>query len=974
MPQIDLRHYVVSRSGTWTEAARLAETFQPQRLMLAWQRDQITLAGPLRVKVTFYAENVTLDAQGVSHFHPSQIYSYVLEIPPGQTWSYQLHEEAGVIGRLGNNAGYNLVIEPAGLKIPVQVLEPRFEIPCDFGVANIANVGSFFPSPCEPCPAGVAIGTPPGTVPSLGIPAAAGGCLRPRFFNGMFITREDLDTLVRYTRLKNQMQNRAGGQGVVWGLCVDRDGNKIAVHPGYGVDCCGHDLVVTTPYRVDIATLLRDPAAAPVLAQKGSQCLHLLLEYIECPEDPRPVHGDPCSPEILRCEMSRVRETVRLRLVPRRDYTPEGPMGKFLEELAELEKEPRFVRFVEIARASQKAFTTPATPTEVPYHFAVGFLEQEGAQIQWFNDIQPETTHEVSFSVPTIFHRLSRVYFRVEAAAGQMLLSGRVQNQAGEVITRLAVPSGELAWDVSVAELSSIGETMRVGQYNLPDLRVGSLWGATSVPQVVSSPAISVAVYTVGQGHLAGVQIPAVALTVEQPQLSPWPCAADPCCADGRPLFPVMPPFLHDDPLQPGTPADPKVLLAAVLYGWLASEEARHRLGTDQQVWTGRLSLAMFLYRLGLAFLFKAPSLEDQRTISEMLQRLYEAWCRGFLYPGPRCQGEPDGVILGCVQVAGGDMTTLDPWQGRRYVVHYPLLAHWGEQIGLTPLDVMVSRAMGLVCCLANLPVALPAWPGVDRPETGVGFVPMGRAYFVTAPSTFASVRQLEGRLNIVRREPVSALTLVNRAVALLQEPPAQPARRYVRYEMAEAPWIALVAPEPEEPLGATAVVDSLRLKVREIRPARRTPVPPLLADLSEDLTLALLQQTPLQEIGESPLREPLLRAGVRSLGDLLGTPAGRLHRDLAEEADPRELTRLLQANEKIAAAVAAQVNEVVAAFSASEDIVEPQELLQPERLGRFTERLREAVSGLEGAAIAPEAVDAAVQRLVRKSRRGRPA
>jgi hypothetical protein len=85
---------------------------------------------------------------------------------------------------------------------------------------------------------------------------------------------------------------------------------------------------------VDIATLLRDPASCHLLTE-GPRRLHLLLEYVECPEEPRPVHGDPCSPQVSLCEMSRVRETVRLRLVPPRDYKPDGPIGRFLDRLKE---------------------------------------------------------------------------------------------------------------------------------------------------------------------------------------------------------------------------------------------------------------------------------------------------------------------------------------------------------------------------------------------------------------------------------------------------------------------------------------------------------------------------------------------------------------------------------------------------------------------------------------------------------------
>src|SRR5207248_2766236 len=41
-------------------------------------------------------------------------------------------------------------------------------------------------------------------------------------------------------------------------------------------------------------------------------------------------HGDACATDVTRCEMSRVRETVRLRLIPPRDFDPTNPITKFL--------------------------------------------------------------------------------------------------------------------------------------------------------------------------------------------------------------------------------------------------------------------------------------------------------------------------------------------------------------------------------------------------------------------------------------------------------------------------------------------------------------------------------------------------------------------------------------------------------------------------------------------------------------------
>ncbi len=200
--------------------------------------------------------------------HYNEVDSYILTIPSGQAWPYAINQ-SNIYGKLGSNAGYRVVIRPAPQEIPVPVAQGHEDLPCDYATANIPNTGQFFPSPCEPCPPGVSIGLPPGCGTSLSVRPAPGGCVRPRYFNGMLISREDMETELRYHRLKRKLQNRAAGAGVVWGLNVSRVGSSICVLPGYGVDCCGNDLTVTTPYKVEIRTLLCDPEAAISLRAAG---------------------------------------------------------------------------------------------------------------------------------------------------------------------------------------------------------------------------------------------------------------------------------------------------------------------------------------------------------------------------------------------------------------------------------------------------------------------------------------------------------------------------------------------------------------------------------------------------------------------------------------------------------------------------------------------------------------------------------
>src|SRR5256885_14881360 len=86
--------------------------------------------------------------------------------------------------------------------------------------------------------------------------------VRPRFFGGMLLTEDDLQAIDDYTVAKRRLTNRhMFGPGVVCGLEVDCDPCKpgwLTVAPGYALDCCGNDIVVGCPEKVDALALLRD--------------------------------------------------------------------------------------------------------------------------------------------------------------------------------------------------------------------------------------------------------------------------------------------------------------------------------------------------------------------------------------------------------------------------------------------------------------------------------------------------------------------------------------------------------------------------------------------------------------------------------------------------------------------------------------------------------------------------------------------
>lgn len=87
------------------------------------------------------------------------------------------------------------------------------------------------------------------------------GFMRPHFFPGQLLTEDDLGGLVDYVTAKQKLHNRMlFGDGVACGLEVDCDpcgGGKVTVGAGYALDCCGNDIVVPCPTRVDVIAMVQ---------------------------------------------------------------------------------------------------------------------------------------------------------------------------------------------------------------------------------------------------------------------------------------------------------------------------------------------------------------------------------------------------------------------------------------------------------------------------------------------------------------------------------------------------------------------------------------------------------------------------------------------------------------------------------------------------------------------------------------------
>src|SRR5262249_16858144 len=201
-------------------------------------------------------------------------------------------------------------------------------------------------------------------------------------------------------------------------------------------------------------------------------------------------------------------------------------------------------------------------------------------------------------------------------------------------------------------------------------------------------------------------ELQAVAPPSSQPP--PYPCFAEACDPAGAARFPVPIPWLHADPAKPGSAADPRVIVLAILYAWLASEMTKNKAGTPQEVQSQRLQLAAALYGATFKLFYATPPDTERYQLTDALQRLLQAWCKAFLYPGPKCECEYlcglHGVVIGCALVDGGEIQYVDPWGGRRWVVHYPLLSYWGRLFGIMHLDALASKFFDLICCVSGLP------------------------------------------------------------------------------------------------------------------------------------------------------------------------------------------------------------------------------------------------------------------------------
>jgi hypothetical protein len=156
--------------------------------------------------------------------------------------------------------------------------------------------------------------------------------VRPRFFAGQLLTEDDLGALVDYVIGKQRFHNaRLMGDGVVCGLevqCGPCDDSKLVVQPGYALDCCGNDLVLSCERTLDVAQMVRDlkakldgtgdcadPCGDPKTERPSAPRTYCLYaRYAERSDQPVSAYpvGDDC--DASRCEPTRVLEGISFEL------------------------------------------------------------------------------------------------------------------------------------------------------------------------------------------------------------------------------------------------------------------------------------------------------------------------------------------------------------------------------------------------------------------------------------------------------------------------------------------------------------------------------------------------------------------------------------------------------------------------------------------------------------------------------------
>jgi hypothetical protein len=722
----------------------------------------------------------------------------------------------------------------------------------------------------------------------------------------MFLTQADLSTEQRYWRIKRRLSNRAAGQGVVWGLraTYDQQTRRLTVSPGYALDCCGNDLVVPAAIETSENDILRAEGVGRTRASgpvKGDNTVgdvaHLVLQYVELAEEPRPLHKDACTPDPTCCEPSRVRETTRLLLVPPPPAAKPLPLAEFAQAMEKINVLAAGYTKIEKGQAEAVGAHTPPFSIRVRLgdetRVVTGDALEKGApDPSRLALVVPKSQKEVTLS------------FDLVPARDGVFYAGRVTHSAGTMATVKAPFDLHLGWTLKVNlpgkspkigfKVDGLGVTQLFG-------RSRSLWNATinavldlSTDDLPGGPATRICLHDLQFN------------SVEGPKDDPAPATAEGSCtgtSDGS--IGLSP----DAGGAPGVTA-PALILAA-LYAYLG-QTLRGLDPAKPEIYDGQRLAATWIYTTAWRLFFGInPAAPESVTpglrkeLAGLLESLFSAWCDGFTYAGPRCLDEHEhhGVVLGTVTLnAGGAVRSFDAWKGRRHVLTGPLLNHWAGQVGLAPIDVTVSRLVRTICCVASdsrqfgqptlpeLPTASLA-TSKDNHVTTATFGMAATDLLDGCLFQIGNPQETEARLvalgfEIVRSEQVSFPRL---AWILAQALAANTAgtRRLVQYRLQGGTAVPHVyVPEPPVTSSPAPTVNQARRDafrvwlIRYLGPILVT-LPPVSRKPVEDLLVELVFLAPFLAEALAPLQAE----GLDTVGALLATDPESLVERLATDA-----------------------------------------------------------------------------------------
>lgn len=756
-----------------------------------------------------------------------------------------------------------------------------------------------------------------------------GGLVRTRYFDGMLLSQADLDTDQRYWLNKRRLTNRALGHGVVWGLRIELDEQRqtLVLHEGYGIDCCGNDLVIGCPTRVPTRDLLDDhPSVAQMLALAAGQAPQLegklnhdgefmydhpcadgidgpqsakvraalMLEYLECPSEPRPVIRDGCgSGRGDGCEYSRVVESSRLVLRPMPTRDP-GPIERALEQLAALQEQ-----LPELFPSLDHVAEVGAPPMTLVVRVLHQMKDQE-LQLGEF-ELKLETIpdgwiaeHKIQFELPPLVWVSEEIEvplqeldtrlvlaFEIRPTAGWLFTDGYVghNGQNAELVTEIAAPYAlQLAWRWLVPLVDTDEFNLDV---ELREWILAPLFHNGQRPYSSMSP-INAAVRIRFDGDAVRVvvgtrwQIPGGELVMLDPVNEP-----PETCLTHLGLA--------------GAGERISLTLLAGLAAWLWDElRFDPEQGIEPPELTGPRTLAVWIYTIAWRTLFGAhassPEVgEDVRErLGELLNDLLRMWCEGMIYRGHRC-GSSHGVTLGSVQLdADGRFAKLDIWDGRRHVITGPLLNHWLGQFGVEPIDVVAGRIAKAICCVASDCVpkfwALPKLPSgaltqLEGRNDNLVFgelpfaeqaVLLSDGCYLTYGPTAPIVERLEALgVEVVEREVVGRGRFFALMLAGLRGSKAPATRRYAMYSLDGNDGVTAqlliarpecVAPQPSKPgpspdapqefvpkPHADHMAEMIDRYVGDVRPAARALVGEFVTVLANSYRLELYGDSPIE-------------------------------------------------------------------------------------------------------------------------------